>query len=100
MTEPSRHCGRCGYDVRGLPTTICPECGGDLERFGRVRQEHVRHPTRERWLFLGSMGVLAFALIASMGTVDVRSVLTILLCVAALTGFGLFLLYLDGKEQD
>ncbi len=22
-------CGNCGYDVRGLPTTICPECGLD-----------------------------------------------------------------------
>lgn len=28
------HCGRCGYDVRGLPSTICPECGNDLCTIG------------------------------------------------------------------
>ena len=28
-------CGRCGYDVRGLPGRVCPECGGDLDVVGR-----------------------------------------------------------------
>ncbi|MDB5321315.1 MAG: Adenylate cyclase [Phycisphaerales bacterium] len=27
-------CGRCGYDVRGLPTFFCPECGSDLREVG------------------------------------------------------------------
>jgi hypothetical protein len=27
-------CGRCGYNVRGLPTTSCPECGADLSSAG------------------------------------------------------------------
>ena len=27
-------CAQCGYDVRGLPGHICPECGGDLHDVG------------------------------------------------------------------
>lgn len=27
-------CGQCGYDVRGLPTFTCPECGSDLRQVG------------------------------------------------------------------
>jgi hypothetical protein len=29
-------CGKCGYGVRGLPTTTCPECGSDLREVGIV----------------------------------------------------------------
>ena len=29
-------CGRCGYNVRGLPSSTCPECGSDLDVVGRV----------------------------------------------------------------
>jgi class 3 adenylate cyclase len=29
-----RACGRCGYDVRGLPSFFCPECGSDLREVG------------------------------------------------------------------
>src|SRR4030095_1613922 len=30
---------RCGYDMHGLPSDTCPECGGpvDLETIGRMR---------------------------------------------------------------
>ena len=31
---PPLHCGKCGYDVRGLPEAVCPECGGDLKAVG------------------------------------------------------------------
>ncbi len=27
-------CGKCGYNVTGLPTFICPECGSDLRDVG------------------------------------------------------------------
>jgi hypothetical protein len=30
----SSACGNCGYEVRGLPTFICPECGCDLREVG------------------------------------------------------------------
>src|SRR5437588_12839068 len=33
-TEP--RCGRCGYNVTGLPGTICPECGSDLREVGII----------------------------------------------------------------
>ena len=29
-------CGGCGYDARGLPTPICPECGADLRVVGTL----------------------------------------------------------------
>jgi hypothetical protein len=29
-------CGQCGYNVRGLPTFTCPECGSDLRTVGIV----------------------------------------------------------------
>lgn len=28
-------CGKCGYNIRGLPGDICPECGSDLNEVGR-----------------------------------------------------------------
>jgi hypothetical protein len=31
-------CGKCGYNVTGLPGTVCPECGSDLGAVG------IRHP--------------------------------------------------------
>lgn len=34
--KPVRSCGRCGYDVRGLTTFVCPECGSDLRTVGVV----------------------------------------------------------------
>lgn len=36
-------CGTCGYDVRGLPGDICPECGSDLRVVGRMT------PSFRRW---------------------------------------------------
>lgn len=29
-------CGKCGYIVKGLPSSICPECGSDLKRVGII----------------------------------------------------------------
>ena len=39
--EEASRCGRCGYDVRGLPTPVCPECGGDLGVVGTRRRAGV-----------------------------------------------------------
>ena len=35
-------CGNCGYDVRGLPGHICPECGSDLNEVGRFTARFMR----------------------------------------------------------
>jgi hypothetical protein len=41
-------CGHCRYCVRGLPTTICPECGNDLNRVG-VLMPGYRRPLSQAW---------------------------------------------------
>lgn len=46
MTE--RGCGKCGYNVRGLPSSTCPECGSDLEVVGRVPVNRQRGKTIPR----------------------------------------------------
>lgn len=38
-------CRACGYDVRGLPSSICPECGSDLESVGILRPGQSRPMT-------------------------------------------------------
>ena len=46
MTELG--CGKCGYNVRGLPSSTCPECGSDLELVGRVPVNRQRGKTIRR----------------------------------------------------
>lgn len=41
-------CGQCGYSLRGLPTTICPECGSDTAVVGTRRPS--RNPGAARWI--------------------------------------------------
>ena len=56
--DDARLCGRCGYDVRGLPTTVCPECGGDLREVGTRRSGGRREAAA--WLVsaLGLAGIV------------------------------------------
>ena len=35
-------CGRCGYNVTGLDSLTCPECGGDLRHVGIVNADEQR----------------------------------------------------------
>lgn len=41
-------CGRCGHPVAGLPTFICPECGGDLHEWGIRTQAMAAETAFER----------------------------------------------------
>ena len=41
-------CGHCGYSLRGLPSTICPECGSDTAVVGVSRPG--RNPSPGRWI--------------------------------------------------
>ncbi|HZW07073.1 MAG TPA: hypothetical protein VFF65_08105, partial [Phycisphaerales bacterium] len=40
-----RRCRGCGYDMAGLRTSTCPECG----RVARSERELQRLPARKRW---------------------------------------------------
>ena len=78
--RPSRgrapRCGRCGYDVTGLTTFVCPECGADLHEVGivgRTRPPHAKHPkTVQRrvtwWTLLVAVPALATTIwVANIG---------------------------------
>ena len=65
---PSRgghQCGRCGYDVRGLPTPTCPECGADLRVVGTV--DPSRRAWKSRWTFIFAWTLLI--LVASLAAI-------------------------------
>jgi hypothetical protein len=36
--ELARHCAACGYDLRGLPNCVCPECGLAFDPRARVAE--------------------------------------------------------------
>ena len=38
LDAPPLHCAKCDYDVRGLPTLICSECGSDLATVGTAER--------------------------------------------------------------
>ncbi len=58
-------CGRCGYDVRGLPTPVCPECGADLRVVGTV--DPSRRAWKSRWTFIFAWTLLI--LVASLAAI-------------------------------
>ncbi|MBC7770961.1 MAG: hypothetical protein H7210_00565 [Pyrinomonadaceae bacterium] len=63
-------CLACGYDLAGLPSVTCPECGGDtaeIQRLDALRRMAGRKVSRH-WLLVASV------LIAIIGTLDSRDV--------------------------
>ncbi|MGE3108644.1 MAG: hypothetical protein AB7G11_16935 [Phycisphaerales bacterium] len=59
VDHPSTSCAKCGYELAGLPSVICPECGCDTvkEALARSRRRRVsRH-----WLILPAAFTLAYA---------------------------------------
>jgi hypothetical protein len=77
----ARACGRCGYDVRGLPTFFCPECGSDLREVG------ISSGTPP-----GVMTLLAGALAVGRGRMLVWSVVIVVLTLAVMTSALAFVL--------
>ena len=57
---PELRCGKCGYNVRGLPSSTCPECGSDLDVVGRVPVDGQRGKTIRR--------AILFAVLLAIGT--------------------------------
>jgi hypothetical protein len=58
-------CRRCRYDVTGLPTSICPECGADLSEVGILQPGSVKPMGRLMRLSLWTISVGAVALIVT-----------------------------------
>jgi hypothetical protein len=70
-------CGRCGYDVRKLPSHICPECGSDLRRVG------LELPDRRRYFtdtdLVAFIAIVAFALLLTCPAVALANAFSSLL---------------------
>ena len=62
-------CAHCGYDVRGLPSHICPECGSDLNEVGRLAPRYRKWqkvpPVLRGVVYSASVLLVAAALIAT-----------------------------------
>jgi hypothetical protein len=43
------HCGKCGYNLRGLPDGPCPECGTPFERARELVLAYVHNPIGRIW---------------------------------------------------
>jgi hypothetical protein len=63
-------CGACAYDVGGLPTWTCPECGRDLRRVG-VHGTHQRRTPFSRCLSEGIAAVTVLCLLGFIAGVAV-----------------------------
>ncbi len=63
------HCGRCGYNLTGLSSERCPECGMSLIAGSIVQGEGRRNPRRVAAGFL-CLAPAAVLLIAPLRTVD------------------------------
>jgi hypothetical protein len=57
------HCGRCGYNLTGLPGSICPECGIDVSTIPIVRGS----PRRRYGLLVAGLATLAGSLPVLLG---------------------------------
>jgi len=58
-------CGACAYDVGGLPTWTCPECGRDLRRVG-VTGTHQRRVPFSKSLSEGLAAVAVLCLLVGI----------------------------------
>ena len=66
-------CAHCGYDVRGLPSDICPECGSDLNEVGRIAPQFRRWqavPPLLRGLVFAPIVLLLAAMFGGMALAD------------------------------
>lgn len=69
-------CGRCGYNVRGLPSMTCPECGSDLREVGiRTARKSARTSTTTRLVFqLALLGVAVAAVVGIASAMAFNSI--------------------------
>jgi hypothetical protein len=55
------YCGRCGYNLTGLTSDRCPECGGLLSEMRVVRGELVIGRSTRLWYAVSILLLLAVA---------------------------------------
>lgn len=58
QNPPTLGCGRCGYAVRGVSTTQCPECGADLTEVGITHSQ-----AKGRLVIFALLTVLGFSVV-------------------------------------
>lgn len=58
-------CGRCGYPICGLASTICPECGADRRVVG-VRHARAELPARVRQAIAAVLWTIGFVAVAAI----------------------------------
>jgi predicted amidophosphoribosyltransferase len=59
--RPDHLCAHCRYNVRGLPTLICPECGSDLSKVGVCLESLGRRMPLASWLVAWAILLLVVA---------------------------------------
>ncbi len=76
-------CGRCRYEVTGLPTASCPECGSDLDEVGVIRDRRAAWPGWAKLVLMTAIvlppGVIAHTMITGAIPRRVDGVWTIIL---------------------
>jgi heme A synthase len=108
-TEPTRSCRRCGYELRGLATPRCPECGigfnpDDPGTFSRTPlPRSLRLERRIAKMAIANIGfTIGLALLVSIGNPsNPATVPAFVLCVAlfAVSYFILLLQMLAGRRD-
>lgn len=57
-----RHCAHCEYDLAGLPSPVCPECGQEQPEPERPRLVQPRNA----WITLSVIGVVVFGVLTGL----------------------------------
>lgn len=60
------YCGRCGYNLRGLPDGPCPECGTPFDRGRDLVLSYVRFPLGKWWKTSSGRWLIRFLIVGMM----------------------------------
>ncbi len=60
------YCGKCGYNLTGLSSPRCPECGGLLSEVPVVRGELAIGRSLRIWLVVGMLLMLVIGVAAAI----------------------------------